>query len=62
MVRVRAEPDAAEIHRKLKERIDKGGDVKLDPVYKELVAKVGEGESGYMQRILARLANLEQAD
>ena len=33
----------------------------IDPIYKELAAKLGAGESEHMQRILAKLANLEQA-
>ena len=33
----------------------------IDPIYKELAAKLGLEDSKYMPRILARLANLEQA-
>ena len=34
---------------------------KLDPIYKELAAKLGRGDSLTVPQILARLANLEQA-
>ena len=34
---------------------------KLDPVYKELAAKLGQGNSNTVPQILDRLANLEQA-
>lgn len=33
----------------------------VDPIYKELAAKIGAGESKHMPRILERLTNLEQA-
>ena len=33
----------------------------LDPIYKELAAKLGQGNSKFLPRILAKLANLEQA-
>jgi len=33
----------------------------IDPIYKELATKLGCGDSKYMPRILAKLANLEQA-
>lgn len=34
----------------------------IDPIYKELATKLGCGDSKYMPRILAKLANLEQAE
>jgi ferredoxin/biotin operon repressor len=34
---------------------------KLDPIYKELAAKLGQGNSKHVPQILAKLANLEQA-
>ena len=34
---------------------------KLDPIYKELAARLGQGNSPAVPQILARLANLEQA-
>ncbi|MBW2622818.1 MAG: hypothetical protein JRD68_07910, partial [Deltaproteobacteria bacterium] len=54
------EKDAAQVYKELEERVEKGK-AKLDPVYKELAARIGMGDSEIMQRILARLADLEQA-
>ncbi|OGO21839.1 MAG: hypothetical protein A2144_14365 [Chloroflexi bacterium RBG_16_50_9] len=34
---------------------------KIDPIYQELAARIREADSEYMPRILAKLANLEQA-
>ena len=52
--------DAEQIYKDLAARVDaeKG---EIAPIYKELAAKVGAGESEHMQRIIAKLANLEQA-
>ncbi len=52
--------DAEQIYKDLSARVDaeKG---EIAPIYKELAAKVGAGESEHIQRIIAKLANLEQA-
>lgn len=52
--------DAEQIYKELVDRVnaERG---EIHPIYKELAARIGMGESEYMQRILAKLANLEQA-
>lgn len=52
--------DAEQIYKELVDRVnaERG---EIHPIYKELAAKLGMGESEYMQRILAKLASLEQA-
>jgi len=54
------EGDPVRIYEDLKARVEKTK-VKLDPIYGELAARVGDAESEYLQRAIAKLANLEQA-
>jgi NAD-dependent dihydropyrimidine dehydrogenase PreA subunit len=54
------EKDATKVFKELEERV-KRDKSPIDPVYKELAAKIGMGDSEIMQRIFARLANMEQA-
>ena len=54
------EKNADQVYKELEERVNKGK-VDLDPVYKELANRIGMGDSEIIQRILAKLANLEQA-
>ena len=55
-----SEIDPVKVYDELKARVDaaKG---EIDPIYKELAARVGAGESEYIPRVLAKMANLEQA-
>ncbi len=52
--------DPVEVYRKLEARVkeEKG---EVAPIYRELAARIGAGESEYVARILAKLANPEQA-
>ena len=53
-------PDPKQIYQKLEARLAQEKD-KIDPIYKELAAKIGMGESEQMQRMLANLSNKELA-
>ena len=54
------EADPVKIYEDLKVRVGKPK-VKPDPTYRELAAKVGDAESEYLQRAIAKMVSLEQA-